>query len=93
MAILAYAFRFYKFLYGEAYDLEIKRKANVVHIPDIELKFFRPGDSVAAIDLCPTSNAGLYLMTACLCSIVEWKVTDQQWTRTYQAHISLDDVY
>src|SRR5436309_11783409 len=64
----------------------------MIHVPEIELKSLVPTESVAAIYLCPTRDAGQHIVAACLLGSIAVQILHQEGTRTHQAHLSLQDV-
>src|ERR1041385_1082836 len=64
----------------------------MIHVPHIVCELVAPGNTVAAVDLCPTRDACHDFMTATLFGRIQRQVFQQQGSRTYKAHLAKCDV-
>lgn len=58
------------------------------NIPEVEFELALPDESVAAIDLCPTGNAGAHLMAARLLRRIARQVGGRQGAGADQTHLA-----
>ena len=77
------------FLYRKEDNLEVSHKRDVVNIPYIEFKLFRPADGIASVTLRPARNTRTNLVAACLLGAVKGLLLHEQRTRRNEWHVAL----
>ncbi len=64
MSLLTDTFCFENFLYCQQDHFGIELRADMIHVVNIQFKFFFPANGIAAIHLCPASDTWSYFMAS-----------------------------
>src|ERR1035437_9077475 len=71
-------------------DLDIKRKAPMIHVPHVQLELLFPSEAVASVHLRPSGDTWLHLVALAFERGVSGQVFGEQRARPDQAHIAIE---
>lgn len=77
---------------GAEEDAQIHAEGDILRIPDIHFKAFFPGESITAMRLRIAGQARSDIVPMVLLFIVTWKISNQQRSRSDDAHVTNQDI-
>src|SRR5687767_226055 len=73
-------------------NAQVEPEGAVLHVPDVELDAFVPGEACAAVDLGPAGDPGQDLQPSALAVGVALDLIGEGGARADEAHVASDDV-
>src|SRR5882672_1853890 len=85
-------FSHYYLLHCQRENSDIQPDRLVLHIPDVQCKFFIPSKRIPSLYLSPSSDTWKSFMPTCLEFVITREIGSNQWTRPHQAHFAPQNI-